>query len=63
MVNIHAQSIRPTTPQWTALSRRSDPTPIIAPVIVCVVLTGMPKAVEISNVEVGWIRHKAIHRF
>ena len=50
MVNIQAQTIRLATPQRTALSRRSDPTPIIAPVIVCVVLTGMPKAVEINKV-------------
>src|SRR5919109_5316775 len=42
MVTIHAQRIRPATPQRTADSRCSAPTPMIEPLIVCVVLTGMP---------------------
>ena len=42
IVMIHAQTIRRATPQRTADSRWIAPTPIIAPVIVCVVLTGIP---------------------
>src|SRR5438874_2250858 len=42
MVRIHAQTIRPATPQRTAEKRWIAPTPMIAPLIVCVVLTGMP---------------------
>ena len=44
MVSIQAQMISPATPQRTAVSLRNEPTPIIAPVMVCVVLTGTPKA-------------------
>jgi hypothetical protein len=47
MVSTHAQTILPATPQRTAESRVVAPTPTIAPVIVCVVLTGMPKRVAI----------------
>src|SRR2546430_8234123 len=43
IVSSHAQTIRPATPQRTADSRCAAPTPEIAPVMVCVVLTGMPK--------------------
>jgi len=43
IVNTHAQTILRATPQRTAESRRVAPTPIIAPAIVCVVLTGIPK--------------------
>jgi hypothetical protein len=50
IVNIHAQMIRPATPHLTALMRLSDPTPIMAPVMVCVVLTGMPNAEEANKV-------------
>ncbi len=50
IVNIQAQTIRPATPQRTALTRLCDPTPTIAPVMVCVVLTGMPNKVEINNI-------------
>ena len=50
IVNTHAQMILPATPHFTALKRRSDPMPMIAPVIVCVVLTGMPNPDEINNV-------------
>src|SRR5690349_17586950 len=47
MVRIHAQTIRAATPQRTAESRWVAPTPTIAPVIVWVVLTGIPtNAVE-----------------
>src|SRR5215831_4202239 len=42
MVKIQAQTMRPATPQRTAESRPVDPTPTIAPVMVCVVLTGIP---------------------
>ena len=45
MVIIHAQTMRLATPQRTADSRFTAPTPMIAPVIVWVVLTGMPKCV------------------
>jgi len=38
----HAQSTLLATLQRTAESRRVAPTPMIAPVIVCVVLTGIP---------------------
>lgn len=42
MVNIQAQIILPATPQRTAFIRFVAPTPTIAPVIVWVVLTGIP---------------------
>lgn len=42
MVKTQAQTTRPATPQRTAESRRVAPTPTIEPVMVCVVLTGMP---------------------
>ena len=43
MVRIHAQTIRPATFQRTERRRRREPTPMIAPVIVWVVETGIPK--------------------
>src|SRR5579859_5065291 len=43
MVNTQAQTIRLATPQRTAERRVVDPTPTMAPVMVCVVLTGMPR--------------------
>ena len=43
IVSIHAQNIFVVTPHFTAESPLLDPTPIIEPVIVCVVLTGIPK--------------------
>jgi len=43
MVKIHAQIIFPATPQRTAESLFVAPTPTIAPVMVWVVLTGIPK--------------------
>lgn len=45
MVRIHAHTIDPATPHRTAVSRCVVPTPMMAPVIVCVVLTGMPPSV------------------
>ena len=48
MVTIQAQTTRPATPQRTADSRRLEPTPTIAPVMVCVVDTGMP-ACDVKN--------------
>src|SRR5207249_4524968 len=49
MVRIHASTTLRATPQRTAEKRRVLPTPTIAPVMVCVVLTGMPKVAEPSN--------------
>ncbi len=43
MVMIHAQIMLMVSPQRTADKRLVKPTPIIEPVIVCVVDTGMPK--------------------
>src|SRR5437588_537771 len=43
MVSIQAQTMRRVMPQRTAVSRREAPTPTMAPVMVWVVLTGMPK--------------------
>ena len=42
MVNIHAQSKFMVTPHRTAESRLVAPTPMIEPVMVWVVETGMP---------------------
>src|SRR5262249_58961333 len=50
MVTIHAHTMRPATPQRTAEKRCSEPTPMIAPVIVCVVLTGIPNVAVPSSV-------------
>ena len=50
IVRIHAQIIRPAIPHFTALMRLMDPTPIIDPVMVWVVLTGMPKADDANKV-------------
>ena len=47
IVSTHAHTIRPAIPHRTADSRCVAPTPTIEPVIVCVVLTGMPKCVAI----------------
>ena len=44
MVMIHAQTMRPATPHRTARLPRVAPTPTMAPVMVCVVETGMPAA-------------------
>jgi hypothetical protein len=45
IVITHAHRIRRATDHLTEESPRVTPTPMIAPVIVCVVLTGMPAAV------------------
>src|SRR5436305_473432 len=50
IVSTHAHTTRPATPHRTAESRRDAPTPTIAPVIVCVVDTGMPWADVKNNV-------------
>ena len=49
IVSSHAHTMRPATPQRTADSRRIEPTPMIAPVIVCVVLTGTPRCVAVNS--------------
>src|SRR5205085_10886910 len=49
MVKTHAQTIRDAKPQRTAETRLDSPTPIIAPVMVCVVETGMPSPVAINS--------------
>src|SRR5687767_4038945 len=49
MVRIHAQTILPATPHLTADRRLIEPTPMIAPVIVCVVLTGTPRFVAVKS--------------
>lgn len=45
IVSTHAHTIREAKPQRTAETLRDKPTPTIAPVMVCVVDTGMPKEV------------------
>jgi hypothetical protein len=49
MVRTHAQTIVPATPQRTALNLCIEPTPMIEPVIVWVVLMGTPRAEEIKS--------------
>ena len=48
IVMIHAQTRLMVTPQRTADTRLVKPTPIIEPVMVCVVETGIPKR-SVSN--------------
>lgn len=50
MVKTQAHMMLPATPHFTALARLIEPMPIIAPVMVCVVLTGTPRAVEKKSV-------------
>ena len=50
MVRIQAHRRLTVTPHRTALSLLVAPTPMIAPVIVCVVLTGMPSLSVIKSV-------------
>ena len=45
MVKIQAQTMFLATPQRTAEKPLSEPTPMMAPVTVCVVETGIPKRV------------------
>ena len=50
IVKIHAHTMLPATPQRTADTVCAEPTPTIAPVMVCVVDTGMPSAVARNSV-------------
>src|SRR4051812_40632802 len=50
IVRTHAQTIRPAIPHRTADNRFVAPTPTIAPVIVCVVLTGTPSELARKSV-------------
>lgn len=50
IVKIQAQIMFPAIPQRTALALCVEPTPTIAPVIVCVVETGIPNAVAVKSV-------------
>src|SRR6185369_10770355 len=50
MVNIHAHTMDPATPQRTAENFCADPTPTMAPVMVCVVETGTPRLVARKRV-------------
>ena len=50
MVNTQAHTIRPATRHLTADKRVVEPTPAIAPVIVCVVETGIPEIVAPNKV-------------
>jgi len=50
IVNTHAQIKLIVTPQRTAERRFVAPTPMIEPVIVCVVLTGIFRNSEINKV-------------
>ena len=52
MVRIHAQTMLVATPQRTALTRWMVPTPVMAPVITCVVDTPTPMKVA-SRIEVA----------
>jgi len=50
MVKTQAQTMLRATPQRTADALCNDPTPIMEPVTVCVVDTGMPNVVAMANV-------------
>src|SRR5437899_11183114 len=50
MVKIHAQMMLPATPQRTAESFCAEPTPMIEPVMVWVVDTGMPRPVARNSI-------------
>lgn len=50
IVRTHAHTIRRAIPQRTADKRLVAPTPMIAPVIVCVVLTGIPASAVANKV-------------
>ncbi|MNV87556.1 hypothetical protein D3C71_1816900 [compost metagenome] len=50
MVTTQAMTILPARPQRTAETRRAAPTPMMAPVIVWVVDTGMPSHVAPKSV-------------
>ena len=53
MVNTHAHSKFVVTPHLTALKRLVAPTPIIEPVMVCVVETGIPICPVKNNVNIN----------
>ena len=44
-----AATTLPATPQRTALARRATPAPMMLPVIVCVVETGMPSRLAVNT--------------
>src|SRR5450830_387638 len=50
MVKIQAHTILPATPQRTADIFCAEPTPTMAPVMVCVVETGTPRALAMNRV-------------
>ena len=50
MVITHAYTMLVATFQRTAETRRAEPTPTMAPVMLCVVETGTPRYVAINNV-------------
>ena len=50
IVTIHAITMLPARPQRTARTRCAEPTPTMAPVIVCVVDTGIPRLEAMNNV-------------
>src|SRR5437773_2048950 len=50
MVRTQAHTMRPATPHRTAESRRVAPTPTMAPVMVCVVETGIPNELARNSV-------------
>src|SRR2546423_14252304 len=51
IVRIHAQTMRRATPQRTADRRCTAPTPTMAPVMVWVVLTGIPASAVPNRVK------------
>lgn len=51
IVRIHATTILLASPHYTALALFHTPTPIMAAVIVCVVLNGMPAMLTSNNVK------------
>ena len=57
MVTTHAVRISPATPQRTLPNRSDEPTPMIAELTTCVVLTGSPinEAVRITITEVNCV--------
>jgi len=63
IVKTNAQTMRPATPQRTAESLRMAPTPTMAPVMVCVVETGMPNELAKNSVAApGGLRGEAADR-
>jgi len=58
LVKTQAQTIRIVTPQRTAETRIAEPTPDIAPVIIWVVLTGIPRGVAKKMLKRQMSQHK-----